>query len=612
MTANDPAALVQQGLTLHQRGDLDAAEKRYRAALARAPRQGDANHLLGLLLMERERYAEAAQHIQQALAAQPGHPVLLNSMGEVVRRQGDFRAARPLFERALQASPRYPEAWHNLGKTLTAIGALPDAESALRRSLALAPGNPRANFDLGELLQKLKRLPEAVAYFERAAQLAPDWEPAWNTLGLALKNCGRLTEAIAVFSRLQAWAREPVSVSNYLLTLSYDPHTTPESLLAEHQRLAGHGLGVDHAMEAPRERRPLRRIGLVSGDLRNHAMRFFVEPLLRGCQETSVELYGYYNFPAEDALTQQLKGLFAGFRQVSELDDDALAQLIRDDAIDLLVDLSGHTAYNRLGTFLRRPAPLQVSWIGYLPSTGLGCFDARITDALALPPAMQAYYTEPLRYLSRCQWCYQPPTDAPLPQRAGKAGPFRFGGLHMPAKLNPEVLDLWARILAATPGSEILLMADGAEVVADALRGRLPAAPGQPERVQVRRSGSLAEFLAAHNEVDVILDAFPYAGGTTTLHALWMGVPVLTLAAHHAAGRGGASILGHLGLPEYICASKEAYLAKAVALAAKGPLGDGARQALRMKLAGSPLTEAAAFAADFLRLAESLGAPPAP
>jgi predicted O-linked N-acetylglucosamine transferase (SPINDLY family) len=467
--------------------------------------------------------------------------------------------------------------------------------------LRTQPDDLRATYNLALAHKRSGALAAAIACYRRVLERRPDWADAGNALGLALKNSGMIAQARQVFEDLFARTANRDAGGNLLLTFCYDPALQSGAMLDIHRRIAGalYQPVVAAPMLLHRSPPPENpRIGFISGDLRDHAIRFFIEPLARGLRAVGIEAVAYYNFDRDDSVTKQLMPLFADFIHVEQMSDEALDARIRADRIDVLVDLSGHTGNNRLGVFMRRPAPVQVNWIGYLATTGLDCFDAHLADPIAVPPAMSAEFSEPIAYLPGCQWCYAPPAERPPVGERG-SGPFVFGGLHNPAKINREVLLAWARILRATAPSRLLLMGDGADALPARLIELVPDGVELAQRVDCRKAGSLDDFLDANREVDLMLDAFPYSGGTTTFHALWMGVPVLTLAFDHCAGRGGASILSRIGADHLICTTRNEYVERAVAIAQGNCPPPTRGAALRESLMGSPLVDADQFARDF-------------
>jgi protein O-GlcNAc transferase len=572
MKQNEPtvAEMFSAAFAVHQRGQVAEAAARYEEILHRQPDHADALHLRGLIAMEQGELELARRCVGQALDRQPNHPQLLNTLGETLRRMGDIVTAEEHLRHALRQAPTYVDALNNLGVLLSKSGRSAEGIELFEAILRSQPDDRRAMFNLGEAHRLSGDVAGAIKCYWQLHELYPSW--------------------IEVGSAL-------------LLTLCHDHTLQPGELLSIHRRVAQALHPAPAVTSVASLRIPLPgdklRIGFISGDFRGHAICFFIEPLARALRDMGIEAVAYCNFDREDGITVRLKPLFAAFVHVEEMSDDALEVRIRADRIDVLVDLSGHTGRNRLGVFTRRPAPVQLNWIGYLATTGLDCFDAHLTDAVAVPPEMSREFSEPLAYLPGCQWCYAPPAERP-PVDQRHSDSFVFGGLHNPAKINREVLLAWARILRATGSSRLLLMGDGAEALPARLAQLTPDGDELAGRIDCRKGGSLDEFLDAHREIDLMLDAFPYSGGTTTFHALWMGVPVLTLAFDHCVGRGGASILSRIGADDLVCTTLDAYVDRAVAIAQGGcgaPLRGGA---LRQRLMDSSLVDKKGFARGFM------------
>jgi len=452
---------------------------------------------------------------------------------------------------------------------------------------------------------------DAIAAYEGALRHRPNWPDAVSPLALLLKNVGRVRDSTRLLEGCLQATGDRVVGSNLMLSYCYDMDIPPAQLLERHRHVAAQ-IGFAAAIPAPIRSvgatgsGKALRIGFVSGDFREHPVAFFLLPLLRGLKALGHIVYAYSNHSCEDRMTSEIRDLCTHFIVIHRLSDDEVIHRVRNDRIDVLVDLSGYTANNRLAVFVRRPAPVQVNWIGYLASTGLDCFDAHLTDEISVPPAMgRAAFSEPIAYLPGCQWCYSPPAGL-LPAMNRSEGAFVFGAFHNAAKLNRKVLEAWSRILQQAPETRLLVMAQGAA----ALRDQLVEAGGRglAARIEVRPSGSLDYYLRAHGDVDCVLDAFPYNGGTTSFHALWMATPVLTLVADHPAGRGGASILARLGLSERVASSVDDYVRRAVMWSARRDEVVALRRGLRAQLENSSLMDGPSFARGFAATLAALAA----
>ena len=475
-----------------------------------------------------------------------------------------------------------------------------------RKAIQCAPDCVEAHNNLGNALKDQGRLEEATAAYLQALGFNPEFAEIHNNLGNALKDQGHPDEAIAAYRRtIQLKPDSADAHSNLLLDLHYLPGFEPEELFREHRRweeiqslplakfIGRHG----------NDRNPERRlrIGYVSPDFREHPVAFFLESLLAAHDRGQVEVFCYADVLREDTVTKRFHQHTAQWRKIAGMKDEQAADLIRTDGIDILVDLAGHTARNRLLVFARKPAPIQVTYLGYCDTTGLRAMDYRLTDALADPPGTTEHlHSEQLVRLPDTAWCFRPSDAASavgtLPVL--HSGHITFGCFNVRPKITDEALALWSGLLAKVPGSRLLLKALGFEEASGRLRmhASLKKAGITPERVElVGRIPTLAEHLALYNRMDIALDTFPYNGTTTTCEALWQGVPVVTLAGHTHASRVGVSLLSNVGLAELVAHSPEEYVKVAVALAANVSRLAELRSTLRERMAASPLMDAPRF-----------------
>lgn len=634
-------ACLNLGALYNAQGRLDEAEAALRDALRIRPGYAEAHANLGGVLQALDRLDEAETHCRQALELTPDNPRALNNFGIVLQRQGRLNEAVVHFRSALAHLPGFAAAHRNLAQTLHAQGERRTAEQHYRQAIAFDPEDAGACLSLGELLRQSGRPGEAEAMYRRAFALRPDDPGAGNALGILLQEQGRSDEALACHRRaLEAAPDNAATLSNLAqaqfslglqdeaeaniraaLRLRPDISMLHSNLLhfltlnrAESpETLAAH-LAFGEQIEAPwrarwpahdNDRDPERtlRVGFVSADLHNHAVASFFEPLLDHLAgRADLQLHAYYNGHIEDAVTRRLRCRFAHWNAVAALSDDALAETIRADGIDLLIDLSGHTAYNRLPVFARKPAPVQASWIGYPGTTGLRAIDYYLADRHFLPPGrFESQFTERIAYLP-ANSPYLPPPEAPpvgsLPAR--RTGRFTFGSFARPNKISTETVALWARLLRAVPDADILLggMPEGG---GGALLDWFAAEGVARERLHLHPRCGMQAYLALHDRVDVCLDTYPYNSGTTTLHALWMGVPTLTLAGPTPASRSGASILGHAGLETFVSQDADDFVALGAAW--RGRLDELAelRASLRERFLRSPRGQPALVAAGVAR-----------
>ena len=601
-----PEAHGNLGNALKDKGQLDDAIAAFRHAIALKPDYFDAHGNLGNALKETGRLDEAITVFRQAVAVRPGYPEAHNNLGVALRDTGQLDAAIAACRQAIVLNPTYPEAHSNLGIALADKGQLDEAIAALRQAIALAPNLAEAHNNLGNVLKDKGQLHEAIVAFRQAIALKPTYAEAHSNLGNALKDIGQPNEAIAAYR--QAIALKPgypEAHSNLVFVLHYHPGYDAQAIASEHRHWnRQHAEPLQQLIQPhANDRNPGRRlrIGYVSPDFREHAVGRFLLPLLAHHDKSRFEVFAYAQVAAPDAMTQRLRSCTDGWRSMVGLSDTQAADMIRQDHIDILIDLAGHTSGNRLLVFARKPAPVQVTWLGYPDTTGLCTVDYRLTDALADPPGLtDALCTEQLIRLPRTAWCFGPPDTVPMPPRTDPA-PFTFGSFNHFAKVTDAMLRTWARLLQALPEARLLLktrsLADA--TVQEQVRETLLAAGVAPDRVALCGwLGTYAEHLVSYAAVDIALDTFPYNGTTTTCEALWMGVPVITLAGQTHVSRVGASLLSHVGLPELVARDPDDYVRIALRLAADRARLADLRRNLRRRMEQSPLMDAPRFAAD--------------
>jgi predicted O-linked N-acetylglucosamine transferase (SPINDLY family) len=598
-----------------------------RRALEIAPDYPEAWNNLGNALRDLGQLEEASASFRQALHLRPDFAEASNNLGVVLADQGKFDEAEAACRRAIEIRTDYLEAYNSLGNLLGSRGRLADAETAYRRALALNPHYAEAHGNLGAVLAQLGRLDEARAVLQQALELEPGAPSAHCNLANVLKDQGCIDEAVAAFRRSHELApRNPEAHSNLIYALLLQPGVDEDVIAEECARWNRefvqpllHGIAA-----CPNDRDPDRRlrIGYVSPDLREHVVGRNVLPLFKHLDRQTFEIICYSGAINPDSLTAEFRRRSDVWRETIGLSNDAVAAMIRADAIDILVDLSQHTASNRLPIFARRPAPVQVSFAGYPAPTGLETIEYRISDKwlegdFRLPIAdcrlressARSKMTETSArhpypddghervYLLDSFWCYDPlgvdlgPGELP----ADLHGRITFGCLHNFCKVNGPQLKLWARVLAEVENSRLVLL-----TVPGRHRQRtvefLAREGVAPERVEFVDPRPRREYLELYRRLDIVLDTFPYNGHTTALDALWMGVPIVSLAGHTRVSRGGLSMLTNLGLPELAARSEEEYLAAAVHLARDLPRLREWRSTLRARLECSVLMDAPRFA----------------
>ncbi|MBI5792160.1 MAG: tetratricopeptide repeat protein [Rhodocyclales bacterium] len=592
---------------LNTLGRFEEAEQGSRQALALGASNHHAYNNLGNALHGQARGEEAIACYQKAIDLRRDYAEAHNNLGRAFLDLGRIEEAEAAYRQALHARPEFAAAIGNLGLALQRLGRLDEAESCQRQALQLNPDLAAAHANLGYLLHDMSRLHDAEASYRRALQIAPEDAETHCNLGIVLQHLGRQEEAEASYRQaLQLKPDYAGAYSNLLLASHYRADRHGEATVASHReydRRFGTPLRQAwpvHGNTRDPERR--LRIGYVSPDFRQHSVAYFIEPLLREHDGKAVELYCYADVGNPDAVTRRLQQHADRWLTTVGMSDAALAQRIADDGIDILVDLAGHTAHNRLLAFARKPAPIQVSWLGYPHSTGLSAMDYRLVDAVTDPPGeADAAASEALIRLDSGFLCYEAPTAAPVPAPPPSLGGdgITFGSFNNPAKLSPPTLDAWAQLLERVPNSRLLVKGKcfGDAGAAAEFLARLAQRGVDAQRViLLGLVAAASDHLAAYAQVDIALDPFPYNGTTTTCEALWMGVPVVSRRGDRHAGRVGASLLAQIELTELVAASTPAYVDIATALAADGPRLQELRRTLRARMTASPLCAAPAFA----------------
>lgn len=592
------AGEVWKGLSVALLAQGRPAFEALQQAAALLPGDADLACNLGLSLTGLGRLDEAAASLQRALALQPGFAVAHLNLGNVLTVQARWAEAAASYRHALQFNPNLVQAHFKLGIALAEQGQHEAAAASYRNALQLKPDHAEAHGSLANALQALGRADEAVPQYQRAISLQPGHALFHSNLAFALKESGRFDEAAASYQR--ALALEPLNFetrSNMLFMLNYLPDQA--GALDEARQFGALAVQVARPFTSwnclPDAGRRLR-VGLVSADLRNHPVGYFAQSVLAELGR-DVDLVVYANQANDDAVSNAIRNHCRHWHGVRSLSDEALAQLIHADAIDVLIDLAGHTAHNRLPMLAWKPAPVQLSWLGYCASTGLSSMDAFVGDPWIVPPGSEAQFVEPVLRLPETFLCFTPPAldiaVGPLPALA--QGAITFGCFNKPLKMNEAVVALWAKVLQAVPGSRLLLKGGSQEAMGE----RFARHGIAPERLLLEGASPRAEYLAAYHRVDIALDPFPYPGGTTSVEGLWMGVPVLSLRGATALSRQGESLLQNLGLPGWVAADEDDYLARAVAHASDVPALAALRAGLRERLLRSPLCDAPRFAGHF-------------
>lgn len=599
----NPALHAGLSASLLASGDPQGAAAAAREACALAPREADHRLALAAAQHAMGEFDQAIDSLAAALALQPDNLAAQTDLAATLARRYRHDEAVGAYRRALELAPDNVDLMANLGAALVATERREEAAALYQRALALCPDHPVLLREMGLAQQLLGNDEQAVDWLERAARLDPDDVLSHTYLGYALHEMGRHAEALTHYRR--AAELSPDSPDAYSMMLFALSHTTedPAELLAAH-------LGFAERWERPvagqrrphpNGRDPARRlnVGFVSGDLCNHAVASFVEPILALLGESAeLSLYAYYNNPNEDVVTQRFRQSIPNWRPIAGLDDDAVEALVRADGIDILVDMHGHTPRHRLTLFARKPAPVQATWIGYAGTTGLQAVDYYITDGFRAPEGLfDDQFSEKIARLPLVS-TFQPspvaPPLSPLPALAN--GYLTFGSFHRASKLSRKVIAQWATLLRAIPDARLVIggIHRGARGV---LQGWLDEEGIAHARVDLHERTNMADYLAMHAQIDICLSPFPYTGATTVCHALWMGVPTLATTGPTNPSHSVACYLAHLRLDMFIAPDEATFVQLGVMLsqnlAELAALRAGMRERFNASLVGHPVVAAA-------------------
>ncbi len=603
LLSKEPDAHFNLGVAQKRLGLLNEAAASYRRALKLNPKYVEAYDNLGNVLKELGQNNEAVSSFRRALSIKPNLATTHNNLGSALKEMGKLDEAIASYRRATSFNPNFADAYYNLGNALLDNSQAEEASKNFKAAITLKPDFPDALMNLGTALKDLCHFDEAIATYKQALHIKPNFAEVYGNIGSILKDIGRIDDAIENYTRALELKPDFALQSSLLFILNYTGSHTPEYRLEEarkYDQLAAAQV-TKHYTSWKSHNSPKRlRVGMVSGDLRNHPVGFFLESLLAHIDPARVELIAYSAVHTKDALSARISPYFSKWKSISGLNDERAARLIHDDGIHVLLDLSGHTRHSRLPVFAWKPAPIQVAWLGYFASTGLTEMDYLIADHVGVPEENRAHFTEQLWYLPETRLCFSPPDTelpvAPLPALIN--GFVTFGCFQNLSKVSEAVLSTWVDALNAVPESQLRWQCKQFEdaPVAEQVRLRFQHLGISSERISLRGGTSRETYLAVHGEVDMMLDTFPYPGGTTTCEALWMGVPTLTLAGDTLLSRQGASMLTAAGLPDWIADSREDFVAKAVTLSGDIDGLAGLRAGLREQVRVSPLFDAPRFA----------------
>lgn len=608
----NPLAHINLAFVLIQQERSDEALAELNLALNLDANSADCHYLLGGLLEGRFDFANAALHYSRAFELKPDFELACRDTCRALFQLGRVAEAGKLIAAGLTLNPNFADFHFYQGNLYLAENLLDSALVSYRSAINLGADYPALHGFVGGILLQKNEIHTALTHLQRAVQLDPGNTEAHHDLGVVFHRLGLIEQAIQ--QQRIAVAQDPDLLQAHsclLFALSFVVGGKPHEYLAAAQH---YGERARRAVGSTFPSHPFRNlqpgqpfcIGWVSGDLRAHAVALFLEGVIECLVDEPLELIAFSNNPYDDEVTERLRARFSQWYDIASLSDLQAAMLIQNCQVDVLVDLSGHTAHNRLPVFAYRPARVQVSWLGYFASTGLAEMDYLLADRLSVPEERQSYFTERIWYLPQTRLCMKSvyaAEDYPVGRLpATVVGHVTFGCFQAIAKISNEVLRAWGKVIAGVPGSRLRMQIRHLEQagVREDLLQRLSQAGIAPNRVSLHSGTQTAAYLNAHNEVDLILDTFPYPGGTTTSEALWMGVPTVTLQGDSLLARQGASMLHNAGLPDWIATDEPDYVRRAINFASNLQALGHLRAQLRQQVLASPLFDTKRFAADLL------------
>lgn len=636
----DATAYNNIGIVMQEKGEIDEAIICYKKAIKLNQNLADPYNNLGLALKKKCQNEESVAYFQKALVINQNFADAHYNLGNAFREANQLDQSIFHYKKALQINPISADTYYHLGDALREKNYLDEAAYCYQKSLMLNPNITAAYDNLGIIFMKKGQLDEALKHYRRAIELDPDYYSAYNNLGITLQLKGQLDEAILCFQTVlklnpdsaeaydnlgnilqekgrldeaevlykRAIELDPHNLSyakDLLFQMLYNPRYDAYAIFYEHLKFAKQFAEPLSSSVLPHtnERIPSRKlkIGYISPDFRMHSVGFFIEPVLASHNTKKFKIFVYSDVSQPDEVTKRITGYSEKWRDIVDMSDKEVAELIRKDQIDILIDLSGHTAHNRMLVFARKPAPIQVSWIGYPATTGLSTIDYKIVDSYTDPPGMtDQFYTEKLVRLPDSFLCYLPPACSPdvanLPALA--LDHITFGSFNNFTKISSEIIEVWIKILMAKPKSHLMIKAKSLseKSVCDYILGIFRQKGITSDRLQLLPwEASPKKHLSLYSQIDIALDTYPYHGTTTTCEALWMGVPVITLAGKSHISRVGVSLLSNIGLPELIAKTYDEYVTIAVNLACNLEQLQALRQNIRDKMSHSPLIDSQRF-----------------
>ena len=641
-------AYFNLAITLTSLKKLKDAETCYKKIIKIKPDFAQAYNNLGIVIQEQGQLEEALNFYKKAVTLKPDYAIAYNNYGFVLNALGKLDEAKTSYEKAINLQPNYAEAYNNYGITLKGLGKLDEAKASYQKAidlkenfadaynnlaithheteefinaeaiylkaLQLIPNDPEYNYNLGITLRSLSKYSSAEASIRNAIAIRPSFAEAHNNLGVILQELGRSEDALASYRK--ATALKPYyfeAYSNLLFTINYIQSRSIDEALQEAKQF---GLIVSNR-SIPKftawnfnSKASKIRVGFISGDLKNHPVGYFTEGLIKNFNKDLFEIISFPTIIKSDDLTIRIKPYFKEWIPIYGKTDLEAATIIYSQNIQILIDLSGHSAKNRLPVFSYKPAPVQITWLGYFATTGLPEMDYILGDPYVTPQSEVSHFSEKIRQLPETYLCFSPPNEqvfiSPLP--ALENGFITFGCFNNLSKMGNVVVKNWASILKAVPNSKLFLKTKqlgDAKVVAEVF-SRFAVYDITPDRLVIEGYSPRGDLLVAYNRVDIALDPFPYPGGTTSVEALWMGVPVLTLKGDRFLSHVGESIASNVGNTDWIAINQNDYVAKAVEFSNNLQYLSTMRNRLRHTVLQSPLFDSQHFANNFSKVLQEI------
>lgn len=600
-------AHVNKGVALHELRRFAEALRSFDQALLLKPEKPDIWNNRGVTLRELGRFEEAIACFDDAIAMAGDYAQALNNRGNALKDLRRFDEALASFDKAITVKPDYAEAYNNKGNLLKETMHFKEALASYDEAILLKPDYAEAYSNRANVYRSLRRFDEALASYDKAILLQPRHPEALNNRANTLKDLRRFDEALASYEKaIEAEPRFFYAHSNLLFTLNYLEKVSVDARVQEARRFGENATRETKGrLQSWKSAAPAGklRIGFVSGDFRAHPVGYFLESVLSSLDQSRFDLMAYSSNDASDEVTLRLKEKFVSYKSLVGKFDAESARLIHADGVQILIDLSGHTAFNRLLVFAFKPAPVQVSWLGYFATTGVAEMDYILGDPWVTPVGEEHHFTEKIKRLPETYFCFTPPAreididDLP----ALKNGYVTFGCFNNFSKINEAVICLWAQVLLAVEGSRLLLKAgqlDDARMVRETI-SHFATLGVAPERLMFEGQTSRLDYFKAYNKVDIALDPFPYPGGTTSVEGLWMGVPVITRKGHCFVSHNGEAIARNSGQSDWIAMDEHDYVRKAVLFSSDLPALATLRKGLRRQVLAAPLFDAARFARHF-------------